>query len=186
MTATQYSGITTNTTDRPKVRLTTCNRQRKFDNRNTLVRARSWINGVKSGHTSQAGYVLVGSGRKKGIQLVSAVLGTPSVAARDAATLAILNGSFGKFQTITADNGTEFHGHRIIEETTGVPFYFAHPHHSWQRGTNENTNGLLRQYFPKGTDLARWTADEIEAVATALNSRPRKTLGYITPAAKRW
>ena len=90
------------TTDRPSVRLTTGNRPRTFDNRNTLVRARSWINGVKSGHTSQAGYVLVGSGRKKGIQLVSAVLGTPSVAARDAATLAILDDSFGKFQTITA------------------------------------------------------------------------------------
>ena len=90
------------TTDRPSVRLTTGNRERTFDNRNTLVRARSWINGVKSGHTSQAGYVLVGSGKKKGIQLVSAVLGTPSVAARDAATLAILDDSFGKFQTITA------------------------------------------------------------------------------------
>jgi len=87
---------------RPSVRLTTGNRPRTFDNRNTLVRARSWINGVKSGHTSQAGYVLVGSGKKKGIQLVSAVLGTPSVAARDAATLAILDDSFGKFQTITA------------------------------------------------------------------------------------
>ena len=91
------------TTDRPAVRLTTGNRPRTFDNRNTLVRARDWINGVKSGHTNQAGYVLVGSGRDgRGIQLVSAVLGTPSVTARDAATLTLLKDGFKRFQTVTA------------------------------------------------------------------------------------
>jgi D-alanyl-D-alanine carboxypeptidase (penicillin-binding protein 5/6) len=90
------------TTDRPSVRLTSGNRPRTFANRNTLVRSTSWVNGVKSGHTSQAGYVLIGSGRRNGIQLVSAVLGTPSVAARDAATLELLNDGFPRFQRITA------------------------------------------------------------------------------------
>ena len=89
------------TTDRPSVRLTTGNRPRTFDNRNTLVRSTSWVNGVKSGHTSQAGYVLVGSGLRNHIQLVSAVLGTPSVAARDAATKTLLERNFQKFQQIT-------------------------------------------------------------------------------------
>ena len=90
------------TTDRPSVRLTTGNRPRTFANRNTLVRSTSWVNGVKSGHTSQAGYVLIGSGRRNHVQLVSAVLGTPSVAARDAATLKLLDGHFKDFQQVTA------------------------------------------------------------------------------------
>jgi IS30 family transposase len=61
---------------------------------------------------------------------------------------------------------------------TGIPVFFADPQSPWQRGTNENTNGLLHQYFPKGTDLSRWSAEEIEAVAHALNTGPRKTLGW--------
>jgi len=68
------------------------------------------------------------------------------------------------------------------QQPIDTPVYFADPHSPWQRPSNENTNGLLRQYFPKGTDLARWSAEEIEAVATTLNNRPRKTLGWKTPA----
>ena len=85
-------------------------------------------------------------------------------------------------RSLTWDRGKEMSAHAQFKIETGIPVFFADPQSPWQRGTNENTNGLLRQYFPKGTDLARWSAEEIEAVAHTLNARPRKTLGWKTPA----
>jgi transposase, IS30 family len=87
----------------------------------------------------------------------------------------------GRVFTITADNGTEFHSYKQIEAATGVEFYFATPHHSWERGTNENTNGLIRQYLPKKTSQASVTQADCDRIASKLNSRPRKRLGYKTP-----
>jgi len=83
--------------------------------------------------------------------------------------------------TITGDNGSEFTGHDKISKTLNADFYFAHPYSSWERGLNENTNGLIRQYFKKGSSFDSITDDDLAIVMDKLNNRPRKTLGYATP-----
>ena len=83
--------------------------------------------------------------------------------------------------TITGDNGKEFAKHEFIAEQLEIDFYFAHPYHSWERGANENTNGLIRQYLPKGTDFEKITQKQIDYVQHKLNNRPRKKLGFLSP-----
>ena len=87
----------------------------------------------------------------------------------------------GLLHTITSDNGKEFANHKAIAEALGIDYYFAHPYHSWERGANENMNGLIRQYIPKGTSLEDIDDEYIEMIQEKLNNRPRNKLGFLTP-----
>lgn len=91
-----------------------------------------------------------------------------------------------KVKTMTFDNGKEFAGFKDLERALGMRSYFAHPYHSWERGTNENTNGLLRQFFPKGMDFGTITQADVDKALALLNNRPRKCLTYRTPTAVFW
>jgi IS30 family transposase len=108
--------------------------------------------------------------------------GRGAEAVRDAITETITTLPEQLCRSLTWDRGKELAQHAQLTIDTGMAVYFCDPHSPWQRGTNENTNGLLRQYFPKGTDLSRHNTHELSAVAAALNARPRKTLGWRTPA----
>ncbi len=97
------------------------------------------------------------------------------------ASLTLLGGLAAQDHTITSDNWREFAGHQQIAQEWRARFYFAHPYSSWERGLNENTNGQVRQYFPKKSDFSKITDRQLNKVVTRLNHRPRKTLGYKTP-----
>ncbi len=111
-----------------------------------------------------------------------ALTGHGAEAVRDAIAATITTLPEQLRRSLTWDQGAEMAQHAQLRIDTGLAIYFCDPQRPWQRGTNENTNGLLRQYFPRGTDLARHTREDLEAVANALNNRPRKTLGWKTPA----
>ena len=134
-----------------------------------------------------------GSGRDSVISLVERVTGLVLIGKVPNLSAAALNrrllkmiSSFEEkhgpsFDTITADNGTEFHSYAQIERRTCLDFYFATPYHSWERGTNENTNGLIRQYLPKRVSMAGLSQAQCNAIARRLNQRPRKRHAYATP-----
>jgi IS30 family transposase len=111
-----------------------------------------------------------------------ALAGHGAEAVRDAITAAITTLPEQLRKSLAWDQGAEMAQHAQLRIDTDLEIYFCDPSSPWQRGTNENTNGLLRQYFPKGTDLTKHSRDDLDAVASALNARPRKTLGWRTPA----
>lgn len=117
----------------------------------------------------QTGYVLIGKMKAR------------TAAEANRALLEVMARHPGRVRTITADNGTEFHWYKQIEAVSPVKFYFATPHHSWERGTNENTNGLIRQYLPKGKTMSGVRQSQCDLIAKQLNNRPRKRHGYKTP-----
>jgi IS30 family transposase len=118
----------------------------------------------------RTGYVIIGKLENRQKEVVTA------------RAIELIRKHRGWFKTITADNGTEFHDYKKIEAATGVPIYFAHPYHSWERGSNENANGLIRQYLPKRMNMSGVTQHRCNAVALALNIRPRKRHGFKSPA----
>src|SRR4051794_29859520 len=125
---------------------------------------------------------MIGHGHEARVKNGPALAGHGAEAVRDAITRSIITLPEALRRSLTWDQGAEMAQHASLKIDAGVQVYFCDPYSPWQRGTTENTNGLLRQYFPKGTDLSAHSADEIAAVAATLNARPRKTLAWKTPA----
>ncbi len=118
--------------------------------------------------------------RKSGYLMIRKLSARNMQQAADA-TIALIRRMPHRFQTITSDNGTEFHSYKEVELITRVQYYFATPYHSWERGTNENTNGLVRQYLPKRSSMATLTQSQCALIERKLNDRPRKRHNYLTP-----
>ncbi len=118
--------------------------------------------------------------RKTGF-LIIGKLPNKSTKSLNKKVIQLINRHMGDFKTITADNGTEFHQYPLIENASGVTFYFATPYHSWERGSSENANGLIRQYLPKNQSMAHLTQQQCDRIADRINERPRKRHNFKTP-----
>lgn len=139
------------------------------------------------------GDLIKGAGNRSSVgTLVERTTGFVVLAKMDNATTKAVVDSFAAVlnrepaairKTMTYDQGREMHGHKILAERTGMQIYFADPHSPWQRGSNENTNGLLRQYMPKGSDLSVYSQEQLDAIALELNQRPRARFGFESPLA---
>ncbi len=157
--------------------------KRHISERSEAVQRRRWI-GHWEGDTvmgvDQRHCVLTLVERKTGYLVMKKL----SARTKEQAAAALSHALFelGRLvRTITLDNGTEFHDYMSVERLHRVRSYFATPYHSWERGTNENTNGLIRQYLPKGMCLKNLTQSECDRIAAELNDRPRERLGFRTP-----
>lgn len=158
--------------------------RRSIDDRPAIVEARSrigdWEADTVIGKSHRQAIVSIVE-RKSGFTLIRKVERKTALAVSQA-MIGLLKPHRKKVHTITSDNGKEFAGHEEIADKLKADFYFAHPYSSWERGTNENTNGLIRQYFPKNRDFTTITQQEINMAMERLNNRPRKRLGYQTPS----
>jgi IS30 family transposase len=125
--------------------------------------------------------ILTYTERVSGFEIARMLTSGTALAVSEATIPIFLGMKANQRYSLTLDNGVEFANYEYIEASTTMPIYFAHPYHSWERGTNENANGLLRQYFPKKTALAHVTQVQLDQVVKLLNTRPRKRLGYRTP-----
>lgn len=155
-----------------------------IDTRPEVIEARSevghWEGDTVMGAASERDCLLTLVERSTGLALVAKLPHRTTVAVNRAA-LRLIEESGLPFKTITWDNGTEFHGYKALEQAADIRCYFAYPHRPWQRGSNENFNGLLRQYFPKRRSLSKVRQHHCDAIAHKLNHRPRKRYDYKTP-----
>lgn len=159
-------------------------KKKRIDTRSSLVETRERI-GDWEGDTIVGGErttgILTHVERKSGYLFGDLFLKKTSVLIREKTVKRFQSVPKEKKHTLTYDNGTEFSDYERLERFSGIPLYFAYPYHSWERGTNENTNGLLRQFFPKKMKFATLKQKDVDKVVSLINHRPRKRLGYLTP-----
>jgi IS30 family transposase len=158
-------------------------KKRRIDTRPAIVEKRGRI-GDWEGDTilgKDKNHILTHVERKSGLLLADKLEVVTAEETKLKTVARFKNIAQQKKYTMTYDNGTTFSAHELTERETGLTMYFAFPYHSWERGCNENANGLLRQYFPKGMAFAKVKQSEIESVVSEINHRPRKRHGYLTP-----